>query len=275
MIKVLFENIESELIGLLTTANSTIDIAVSWITNQKIFEVIKAKASAGVNIRLLMINDSTNNHNKGLSYQNLIDIGAKLYVCQGPNLMHNKYCIIDSKVLINGSCNWTNNLDINDENLIVTTDIETCKLYQNNFEVLINKYILLNKFIQSPNERKIQNDFLLVPEEQRANNYDDKQLLELFHKNEEKEFVVLRFLSQKTALGRIYDPPFINDRTRFVSLNRQDINQLEIGDFIIYPSDQKINKSEYLDENGKNQVALWMITPQLNLDSFFKKDTKY
>lgn len=275
MIKVIFENIENELISSLNNAKVTIDIAVSWITNHKLFDVITAKALEGLRIRLLIINDTTNNHNKGLNYQELIDIGVKFYVCQGPNLMHNKYCIIDSGILINGSCNWTNNLDINDENLIMTTDAEICKLYQNNFNGLIDKYILINTFIQNKNERIIQNDFLFVPDEHRVNNYNDKHLLELFHKNEKKQFVVLRFLSRQTILGRVYDPPFVNDRTRFVSLDRQEINQLEIGDFVIYPEEQKVNKSEYIDKNGKKQISTWMISPQLKANSFIKRELKF
>lgn len=272
MTKVLFENIENELVNLLSTAKETIDIAVSWITNQKIFDVIEAKSKIGLNIRILIISDSTNNHINGLSFQNLIDSGSKIYVCQGPNLMHNKYCIIDSRVLINGSCNWTNNLDTNDENLMITEDLSILKLFQENFDFLIRKYILLNKFNKSQHERNNKNKFIITHEENQANYYDDKDLLEIYYINIEKKFVVLKFLSRKhTPNGiRIYDPPFINDRTRFVTLNKNEISQLEIGDFIVLPKDEKVQKSEYIDEAGKRQIALWLLSPELKASSFIK-----
>jgi len=267
MINILFENIGNELMSLLNNAKVTIDIAVSWITNQKLFNVIEAKALEGLHVRLLMINDTTNNHKKGLNYQKLIDAGVKLYVCQGPNLMHNKYCVIDSRILINGSCNWTNNLDVNDENLLVIADVKICKLYQINFEKLIHKYILISTFKQNQNERKIEDDFIIVPEESHAINYDDKHLLEVFRKNDVKQFVILKFCSRKTSFGRVCD----RDKTRFVHLDRQEISQIEIGDFIIYPEEQKVKRSEYIDKNGKKQIAIWMVSPGLKATNFVNK----
>lgn len=58
-----------------------------------------------------------------------------------PFIMHHKYIIIDKKILLNGSLNWTlQAMCGNDENLMITTQKQFVKLFLNNFENLWQKY---------------------------------------------------------------------------------------------------------------------------------------
>jgi phosphatidylserine/phosphatidylglycerophosphate/cardiolipin synthase-like enzyme len=51
--------------------------------------------------------------------------------------MHNKYCLIDSQVLITGSFNWTSQaVTTNQENLIILQDAQFVREYQANFDEL-------------------------------------------------------------------------------------------------------------------------------------------
>lgn len=51
--------------------------------------------------------------------------------------MHNKFAIIDGKVLINGSFNWTPTADKkNEENLLILTEQELIKMFLERFEYL-------------------------------------------------------------------------------------------------------------------------------------------
>ena len=53
-------------------------------------------------------------------FQKFIDIGGHFYFSDTRNPMHNKFCVIDNKVLINGSYNWTYYAeDRNRENILI------------------------------------------------------------------------------------------------------------------------------------------------------------
>ena len=48
--------------------------------------------------------------------------------------MHHKYCIIDSKIVMNGSFNWTRHASqYNYENIVITTNKDVVKQYQTYF----------------------------------------------------------------------------------------------------------------------------------------------
>jgi len=56
-------------------------------------------------------------------------------------LMHHKFLIIDSHILITGSFNWTRQAIVgNNENLIVTTHPKLVPLYRSEFEKLWIKF---------------------------------------------------------------------------------------------------------------------------------------
>ena len=56
---------------------------------------------------MIIIDDEINNRIGGLNFQQFIKLGGILIYGNSENPMHNKFCIIDNKVLINGSYNWT------------------------------------------------------------------------------------------------------------------------------------------------------------------------
>ena len=56
-------------------------------------------------------------------------------------LMHHKFAIVDGKVLINGSFNWTRQaITGNQENLIITDDKAITPLFVTEFQKLWEKY---------------------------------------------------------------------------------------------------------------------------------------
>lgn len=55
--------------------------------------------------------------------------------------MHNKYCLIDSQILVSGSFNWTSQaVSTNQENLIILHDPVFVKEYQANFDELWEQF---------------------------------------------------------------------------------------------------------------------------------------
>jgi phosphatidylserine/phosphatidylglycerophosphate/cardiolipin synthase-like enzyme len=56
-------------------------------------------------------------------------------------LMHNKFAVIDGRLLINGSFNWTRQACLyNQENVIVTDNPQLVRLFAAQFEALWRRY---------------------------------------------------------------------------------------------------------------------------------------
>ncbi|MCZ8089985.1 MAG: phospholipase D-like domain-containing protein [Flavobacterium sp.] len=110
-----FKNIREKIIETLETANSEVLIAVAWFTDDKIIKVLNDLSLKGVDISIIFYEDRINNKDlfKTLYYRR-----AELKVSK--KLMHNKFCIIDREIVINGSYNWSYNATNNDENIQIT-----------------------------------------------------------------------------------------------------------------------------------------------------------
>jgi phosphatidylserine/phosphatidylglycerophosphate/cardiolipin synthase-like enzyme len=120
MISSHFKNIRKELLQVLCESKNEILIAVYWFTNQELFDCLVSQLSKGIRIKLIIHNDYINNRETGLPFQDLIDLGCEFYFSDSENPMHNKFCIIDGRILINGSYNWTYFAEIkNRENILV------------------------------------------------------------------------------------------------------------------------------------------------------------
>ena len=107
MIQAHFLNIRTELLKELNSAEKSLKIAVAWFTNHELFDALLLKCKENISVELILINDSINLRQYGLDFNEFINRGGSLYFGNKENLMHHKFCIIDDKVLINGSYNWT------------------------------------------------------------------------------------------------------------------------------------------------------------------------
>lgn len=120
MVNPYFTNIRQAILKALEEANDEILVAVYWFTNHQLFDKLCDKLKEGKKVSLIIHNDYTNNRDAGLNFQSFIDNGGQFYFSDNEHPMHNKFCVIDSKTLINGSYNWTYNAGrINSENIII------------------------------------------------------------------------------------------------------------------------------------------------------------
>lgn len=95
----------------LQKAQKSIWVCVTWFNHRGLFETLLAKAQAGVQVILLLQEDLLNRQ-ASFSHQSLETYGGKVYWFKGNNekqLLHEKYCIIDEKIVVYGSFNWTYN----------------------------------------------------------------------------------------------------------------------------------------------------------------------
>lgn len=134
-----FHNIRASIIKEIERANKSLKVAVYWFTNHELFDLLYHKQLNGVQCDLIIHNDYINNRDTGLPFQKFIDAGGKFYFSDEENPMHNKFCIIDNQVLINGSYNWTYYAESkNRENiLIIKEEIEVLKAFETEFSKLI------------------------------------------------------------------------------------------------------------------------------------------
>jgi len=136
--KAYFENIQDVIVNHVSQARESLKIAMAWFTNPVIFNALWRACKRGVNVQLLINNDRINNRINGLPFDRLLEADAKLYVAEPPSLIHNKFCIIDDKIAIDGSYNWTILAETNnDENIVVIENGNVIRSFIDAFAVLI------------------------------------------------------------------------------------------------------------------------------------------
>lgn len=139
MVQAHFHNIRNSIIREIEKANKSLKVAVYWFTNHELFDMLYQKQLNGVQCDLIIHNDYINNRDTGLPFQKFIDAGGKFYFSDEENPMHNKFCIIDNQVLVNGSYNWTYYAESkNRENVLVIKDEkDVVKAFETEFLQLI------------------------------------------------------------------------------------------------------------------------------------------
>lgn len=136
------------LISKLKEATTEILVATAWFTDEELFNILCEKAEKGLEV-IVIISDHKDNH--FLDFNKLISKGGKLIriPIKGRGMMHDKYCIIDSKIAINGSYNWTKNARINNkESVICTDDKNTVDSFRNKFMEMNSNYSNIKEITQ-------------------------------------------------------------------------------------------------------------------------------
>jgi len=116
-------------------AKKTIDIAMYYLTSREIAQELVKSKDKNVKVRIILDKDQETQKYSKSRY--LIKKGFEVKYHTGSGIMHNKFAIIDGKILITGSFNWTPTAnEKNEENLLIMADKELIKKYQDRFEYL-------------------------------------------------------------------------------------------------------------------------------------------
>src|SRR6478752_7685859 len=91
-----FTNIRSHIATELNNANFSIYAAVAWFTDAKLFKILCDKAKHGLNVQLIVVDDSIT-RSCSINYDDLEKCGGKVFLIDENKgaLMHNKFCVID------------------------------------------------------------------------------------------------------------------------------------------------------------------------------------
>ncbi|MCS5488862.1 phospholipase D-like domain-containing protein [Algoriphagus limi] len=106
----------------LNKAEKTIKVAAAWFTDPDLLEILVKKAKEGVSVDVII---SDNVNNEKLDFSELTRSGGEVLKVKntGYGMMHQKYCIIDNRIAIHGSYNWSVNARTNNDESITITDI--------------------------------------------------------------------------------------------------------------------------------------------------------
>ncbi|GIM51561.1 hypothetical protein CAPN004_05910 [Capnocytophaga cynodegmi] len=131
------QNIENHILSELNKAEISIDIAVAWITSERLIHKIDEKRKQGVRIRILCWKDENSKKLK----ERFSFLKKDTFEIYGIERMHRKYCIIDKSIVIHGSYNWTEAAKGNEEYIEILKSIETIKEFQKEFDKLYDTTI--------------------------------------------------------------------------------------------------------------------------------------
>lgn len=123
-------------LSVLRSAQKTIDICVFAFTDDDVADALIAAKKR--NVKINIITDNQQAAGKGADAKRLQEsYGIPFKTDNTVGYMHNKFAIVDSKTLINGSFNWSKGARFkNRENVLITNIPQCIKEYQAQFDAL-------------------------------------------------------------------------------------------------------------------------------------------
>lgn len=114
-----FQDIQNKILAELDAARVSITVVMAWFTNETLGEKLIEKYKEGLDVKVAIYDDGVNRRH-GVDLAGIPTIRIK---SQKGGIMHNKFCVIDNQVVINGSYNWSSNAEFrNDENISINRD---------------------------------------------------------------------------------------------------------------------------------------------------------
>lgn len=129
----------SVLIETLQSAKKSLDVCVFTMSCKELGEVLINAHSNGVVVRV--ITDNEQSMVSGSQIERLRKKGIQVRTDNSSYFMHHKFAVVDMKILINGSLNWTlQGVCGNQENVVITNTPDTTEPFNRHFERLWGFY---------------------------------------------------------------------------------------------------------------------------------------
>lgn len=127
------DGVGSKIVEKLKQANSSIYFMAFSFTDDRMGEVLRKKAKEGVLVRGVF--ETTGSETKYSEYGALLKAGIDVRQDGNPYLMHHKVFVIDEKIVITGSFNFSASADENnDENIVIIEDPALARAYLAEFQ---------------------------------------------------------------------------------------------------------------------------------------------
>jgi phosphatidylserine/phosphatidylglycerophosphate/cardiolipin synthase-like enzyme len=128
---------DEKVIALINTAVQELNIAVYSFNRLAIADAVIAAYQRGVAVRVITDADQAEPAYSKDEYLEEKGIPLIRVTHPGYGSMHNKFAVIDSRIVITGSYNWTTNATVNNnENLVVITSRTVAEQYNAEFETI-------------------------------------------------------------------------------------------------------------------------------------------
>ncbi|MBI2522861.1 DUF1669 domain-containing protein [Candidatus Woesearchaeota archaeon] len=122
-------------IELIRNAKSSVKIASFSFTHEELADELLKADIKGINVSILMERRQRNVQNS--QYTRLMDFGLNIRVDGNKNNMHHKFIVVDDKVVITGSPNFTSSgFNRNDENMLIIFNEELALGFVKEFDKL-------------------------------------------------------------------------------------------------------------------------------------------
>jgi len=128
-------DIMDNLCDLIAESQTTVDLCIFTITDNRLSDKITERFKKGVRFRIITDDEKMFDH--GSEIMQLDKTGIPVKIDHSRYHMHNKFGIIDERIIFTGSFNWTYTASKhNQENLLITTNYDIVHQYQAEFERL-------------------------------------------------------------------------------------------------------------------------------------------
>lgn len=128
-----------KLLQFIFKSRDSIDICQYTVTSAFLADAILARYRLGVKVRVITDHEGSNQSSSQI--ESFYNQGIQIRTHTGTGLMHNKFIILDRKVVITGSFNFTTQAIIeNYENLVVTDNLDIVGKFVSNFDKLWTKF---------------------------------------------------------------------------------------------------------------------------------------
>lgn len=136
-----FNKISSHIRFLLQDASSKVLVAMAWFTSEELFSELIKCLRRGVLVDLVLLDNPINFMEYAPDFNEFIIAGGRLYIASSEvGLMHHKFCVIDQKVVITGSYNWTYYAETrNLENILITDNNKVVGQFVREFTRLVEE----------------------------------------------------------------------------------------------------------------------------------------
>ncbi|NXH13467.1 PLD6 hydrolase, partial [Bucco capensis] len=129
----------TRLLRRLLSARCSLELCLFAISSPQLGSAIRILHNRGVRVRL--VTDARNMALRGSQIALLRQAGIQVRHDQESGYMHHKFAIVDRRMLITGSLNWTTQaIQTNRENVLVLEDAEYVKPFLDEFERIWEEY---------------------------------------------------------------------------------------------------------------------------------------
>ncbi len=126
------DDVAEKIIARLKQASRTLDFMAFSFTDDAIGNTVRDRAKAGVKVRGVF--ENTGSETQFSEYGAMKKAGLDVWQDGNPYLMHHKVFIVDSRVVILGSFNFSQNAQTsNDENLLIIDDANIAQQFEEEF----------------------------------------------------------------------------------------------------------------------------------------------